>query len=306
MVTRSESKMNVVRPSLPDTAVVALRAVLPAAQVGAIAQRIEQSVESFSQRFPGIHVDLGVWVERFLALCAGDATAPPAEVLAAIHADDLCLAIACESGDREALAHLTKAVLPQALSGLTRFAKDGLTPEDVKSAVLEKLFAGGRLASYSGRGPLQGWLRVVATRIALNMRRARTSENERDQQLMQEVLGEPASPEHQLVRQDLKQVFQQAFSAALQALPDEERDALRMHLYEGLSIDDLARIFGVHRATAARWLTRARDTLHAQVSTHIRGAMDCSDAELQSVMQLMMSQVDLSVSRIMREVPERS
>ena len=61
-------------------------------------------------------------------------------------------------------------------ASVDRVAKGSMTTEDVLQATLEKLVVGAppappKLAQYLGRGPLVGWVGVVAVREALGSRR---------------------------------------------------------------------------------------------------------------------------------------
>lgn len=270
--------------------------------------RLAGKAAAFRTTFPAVNVDLASVARRIgeELRSAGVASdeAELARALDGIYFDDLCIAVACGAGDAAAIAHLSDRLLVDAQSNLGRFRGDGVVESDVRSAVHERLFvadAGGRpgIVKYGGRGPLLGWLRVVVTRLALNMRRSKKSEESREEDIVRELLGDLPTPELELVKQDAARHFKEAFAEAVQEVPDDERDALRMHLYEGLSIDDLARIFGVHRATAARWLGRARDRLHAVTRERLMVRLRCSESEVDSVVKLMMSRVDLSLSRVL-------
>lgn len=279
----------------------------PAAEAEALGLQLATRGAAFRAAFPAIQVNDASVARRIgeelrNAGVAGGAELEPA--LNAIHFDDLCIAVACADGDGPAIAHISERLLAEAQSNLGRFRNDGVVESDVRSAVHERLFvadAGGRpgIAKYGGRGPLLGWLRVVITRLALNMRRSKKSEESREEDIVRELLGDLPTPELELVKQDAARHFKEAFAEAALELPEDERDALRMHLYEGLSIDDLARIFGVHRATAARWLGRARDRLHAVTRERLMARLRCSESEVDSVVKLMMSRVDLSLSRVL-------
>ncbi len=268
--------------------------------------RLANKTATFHAAFPTVHVDAASVAARIgeELRSAGLAANEADQALEEIHFDDLCIAMACATGDSAAIAHFSGRVLVDAQSNLGRFRNDGVVESDVRSAVHERLFvadASGRpgILKYGGRGPLLGWLRVVVTRLALNLRRSKKSEESREEDIVRELLGDLPTPELELVKQDAARHFKEAFAEAALELPEDERDALRMHLYEGLSIDDLARIFDVHRATAARWLGRARDRLHAVTRERLMTRLRCSESEVDSVVKLMMSRVDLSLSRVL-------
>jgi RNA polymerase sigma-70 factor, ECF subfamily len=267
-----------------------------------LADRFVARSAEFTAAFPAVAIDGPRLAARVVESLQGDLRGP--QTLDSLHFNDLCIAVACTTHDTRALAYVTASVLPEACSSLARFRSQGVVEADVLSAVRERLLLARPdeqpgIASYGGLGPLLGWLRVIVTRTALNQRRSRKSEESREEEIVRELLGDDASPELTLLRADAALHFKEAFAEAVRCLPEDERDALRMHLYEGLSIDDLARIFGVHRATAARWLTRAREGLYAVTRERLVARLGCSDSEVDSMVRLMMSRVDLSLTRVL-------
>jgi RNA polymerase sigma-70 factor (ECF subfamily) len=62
--------------------------------------------------------------------------------------------------------------------------------------------------------------------------------------------------------------------AALRALPVEQQLLLEMFYWEGFDRDQLAEVFGVETATIGSRLTRARQTLHQNLTTVTTVALD--------------------------------
>jgi len=83
----------------------------------------------------------------------------------------------------------------------------------------------------------------------------------------------------------------------LSELGDRERTLLRLHLGERLSIDVLASMYSVNRATAARWLVAARQQLLSRARAAIRASLGSSDEELESLGVLLQSQLHVSLTR---------
>ena len=76
---------------------------------------------------------------------------------------------------------------------------------------------------------------------------------------------------------------------------------LRQHALDGLSIDQLAALHGVHRATAARQVHSARDAVLAGTRRELVRRLRLSPRELASMMRLIHSQLDLSLPRVLRQ-----
>jgi len=72
---------------------------------------------------------------------------------------------------------------------------------------------------------------------------------------------------------------------------------LRLHLGERLSIDTLGSMYGVNRATAARWLVAARQSLLERARAAMRARLGSSEEELESLGVILQSQLHVSLAR---------
>src|SRR6185369_4971546 len=95
-----------------------------------------------------------------------------------LHVADLFLACACALGDARALALFEDRLMTQVPTHVARIDRSPAFADEVKAQLRDKLFvardgAPPKIAHYSGRGPLGGWLRVTAIRTAQNLLRGR-------------------------------------------------------------------------------------------------------------------------------------
>ena len=74
---------------------------------------------------------------------------------------------------------------------------------------------------------------------------------------------------------------------------------LRQHILDELTIDDLARLYRVHRATCARWLADARADLGKQTRKRLMNALGMPTKEVDSLLRFLDSDIELSISRIL-------
>ncbi|MEM9860819.1 MAG: hypothetical protein AAF938_04335 [Myxococcota bacterium] len=161
------------------------------------------------------------------------------------------------------------------------------------------LFATGahppRIASYRGRGRLRTWLRVVASRLSVDSHRGQPN-----------ALAEPpsgfiaaaANPEDAVARAELQAIFSAAAEAAFSMLDRRLRRWLRYRYVNGLSIDDAARMQGVHRATAARQMSKAEDVLRKRMYEEL--AERLRDRGLAPSDAALLTNAELSLSRLLR------
>jgi RNA polymerase sigma-70 factor (ECF subfamily) len=230
--------------------------------------------------------------------------------LGSVCAEDLYLACACAAGVPAAIEALDQKLRSQVggyLAGL-RPASDFV--DDVAQAVRERLLVGTggsppKIAEYSGRGPLAGWLRVVTVRLALAMRRKRTeqiaAEDPEDGLVPEEAA--PVDAESDVLKRRYSGDVNAAFRAAVGALTAEQRDLLRRHFVEGATLAELAAALGVGRATVARWIAAARQAILAGAHRQLREKLSLRPAELESLLRLMRSQLDLSLSTAFSDAP---
>src|SRR5262249_10106510 len=123
---------------------------------------------------------------------------------------------------------------------------------EIAQTLRQRLFVGGDQAgvlSYAGAGRLAGLVQVSAMRIALNLRRGR-------RRIADDVAPEPPAVAGDAIyaKAEYRDKVKRAIEDAAAALAPRDRTLLRMHLVERSSIDDVATLYRVHRATAARWI----------------------------------------------------
>jgi RNA polymerase sigma-70 factor, ECF subfamily len=76
---------------------------------------------------------------------------------------------------------------------------------------------------------------------------------------------------------------------------------LRQHALDGLSIDRLAALHKVHRATAARWVEAARTAALEHTRLALGRRLRVGPDELESVMRLVRSQLDITLPALLRQ-----
>jgi RNA polymerase sigma-70 factor, ECF subfamily len=159
------------------------------------------------------------------------------------------------------------------------------------------LVAPAKLATYAGRGPLASWVASIAARVA----RKRLA-NEQRRAPDDESLGDLAAdddPELAYLKTAYRDAFAAAVTDALAELTVRERNLLRQHHLDGLTLDELAVLYDVHRATIARWLAAARDQIVAGSRTLLASRIAIDPEELESIVRLVESQVQLSLRRLL-------
>jgi RNA polymerase sigma-70 factor (ECF subfamily) len=216
---------------------------------------------------------------------------------------DLYLAFALAGGDPAALRAFEETFVPQIDVALRRLRLAGGTADEVKQALRVELLAGpgAKIADYAGRGDLAAWLRISATRKALKLVKRADREETLDDILLDHWPGASAAtdPANKHMRTAYTAELKKAIREAFAALEVRQRNLLRQHILDELTIDDLARLYRVHRATCARWLADARADLGKQTRKRLVTALGTPSSELESLLRFLDSDIELSISRIL-------
>lgn len=272
----------------------------------AIAAALERSLGRATAAWPGVEVpeaELAAWLGARLP-----AGVEPAVALDELRVEDLYLACACARADPRGIAALEQHHGPALQRALSRVSDPHLRPEDLAQIVRHKLLVGDAgsapvIAQYAGQGGLGAWLRVVGLRTAFNATRRKQPQlgERRDVAAeLDEVAEQLDDPELGYIRERYQAQFREAFAEAAGALESRQRNLLRQAVVHGLGVRELGRMYGVHYATASRWLAEARRTLVTGTRERLRGRLHVSEDELQSIMRLIGSDFDITLARVLR------
>jgi RNA polymerase sigma-70 factor (ECF subfamily) len=223
--------------------------------------------------------------------------------VAALHAGDLYLACACAKGDSTALAVFEKQFLSKVVSYLARSDALPAFSDEVRQVLRERMLVardrlGPKIASYSGRGPLGGWLRIAATRIAIDLRRS-----ERPHVALDDALPIKApiiDPELGYLKARYGREFRHAFETTLLGLNPREASLLRLHIVEGLTAEAIASTYRVNPRTIRKWIAECKRTILSETRRLLGDRLGLDEAELDSLMVLVRSQLNLSIVQFLR------
>jgi RNA polymerase sigma-70 factor (ECF subfamily) len=224
--------------------------------------------------------------------------------LATAPAADLAIAAACVA--QEPTAHAAfDAVLGEvdAAGASTGATKDQI--DEVKQLLRMQLLVAkdGKppaLASYRGKGPLRGWVRITATRELIRHKKKKDREVTFGQSL-ERFLTTGGDPALEAMKAEYRTEFAHALNEAIEDLTAEDRTLLRQAIVDDMSIDAIGAAFGVHRATAARWLNRARGALVSATHRRLAARLKLPVEQIEEVIKLVQSRLDASVIRYLRD-----
>jgi RNA polymerase sigma-70 factor (ECF subfamily) len=250
-------------------------------------------------KFPGIGLADGEYIRHIATRL--DVSKALGEALATLHTADLYLACACARGDRRAILLFEEHCVRPATAAL---AQRGIPPdvtEEVKQDIRERMLVGDgspKILLYDGTGGIRQWLRVSLVRDAVHMSKRRR----RDQPLTFDLIAAPAaedSPEVTYFKKRYRADYKTAFELAIRELDARQRALLRQHYILGMTVDEIGSVYEVHRATAGRWVTAAREDLMAKARRQLAAQLRVPRAEVEAIVQMIESQLDVSLQRLL-------
>lgn len=242
-------------------------------------------------------------VEKYLLRDDENASAEEiASFLAGVHADDLCLVLACEHGDQRAWDDLVERFGATVKSAARSTSANESSAEELAQSIWAELYGlreredgrpASKLAYYSGRGSLAGWLRAVVGQLAIDQHRKQTRlvQTEEDSEFDRPSPAVPAltaasndgtaSPETALANKLAARQIQNALTRALQDLSDEDRLLVKLYYFDDLRLREAGAVLGVHEATASRRLTRIHGDLRTAVERMLVEEENWTKAEVE-------------------------
>lgn len=274
---------------------------LTAASRPAVAAAWEGLLATARDAWPALVLDDAKLVTFIGPRLAGDDLAT---AIAAAPAADLVLAAACAAQEPSAHAAFDRVLVEvDAAGAATNATKDQvaevkqmlrlqlLVPKDGKPAGIE---------GYRGKGPLRGWVRITATRELIRVKKKHARDVPIDRSL-DRMLTSVVDPALAAMKAEYRAEFAGALREAIEDLSGEDRTLLRQQIVDDMSIDAISAAYGVHRATAARWLNRARAALVAATHRRLADRLKLPIDQIDSVIRLVSSQLDASVIRYLKE-----
>jgi RNA polymerase sigma-70 factor, ECF subfamily len=202
-----------------------------------------------------------------------------------LRVDELALARACAAGSDPAWEIFFTRFREKLHLAALRIAREDSAARELADTLYADLYGTNirdgqrvsKLASYTGRGSLEGWLRTVLSQEYVNRyRRTKrlVSLDEESEEGVQFRAPDPApapTADHRLA---------QATDEALAFLSGEERTVLSAYYLDGRTLAEIARVLGVHESTISRKLDKLAKSLRKQiVAALVRRGMSRRQAE---------------------------
>lgn len=238
-------------------------------------------------------------------LFVGDSTIEHADVLKfveEIRGEELCLVLACERSDDRAWDDLVREFDSAVRSAARKIAANPEDADDLASSIWAELYGlrvdtdgvrKSKLAYFSGRGSLGGWLRAVTAQLAVDRHRKLVKlvqvEEDRDLEVLAEeagnsnengIVSHTETSEEMLIQKDSSDAVTAALRTAIDTLDDESRLILKLYYFDDKKLKDIAAAFGYHEATASRRLAKIHGDIRKKVEAALKREHGWSDGDI--------------------------
>ncbi|HLL05671.1 MAG TPA: sigma-70 family RNA polymerase sigma factor [Myxococcaceae bacterium] len=264
-------------------------------------QRLGALLDQARQAHPSLRFEPTAFMRHLAARLP--ATGDAESSLSTIRVDELLLAFACAQGDAAALAALDTHVLSRVREWIPK--EDASFVSEVQQRLRQRLLMpdGGnppKISTFTGRGTLSQWARAVATRLAIDIKREATGNVPLDEAPADADALVGRDPEFSFIRSRYQEEFRHAFREALAALSPKERNLLRLHHVDNLSVDSVGTMYQTSRSTAARWIAQARERLLETTRSALADRLKLDAGELDSLLGLVRSHLDVSLHQLLK------
>lgn len=219
----------------------------------------------------------------------------PVEIL-----HDLFLACACGRGEPNALQSFRERYFRVVAAAVRSFDPSTEFADEIYQRLSESLFVSGpgaqaKIQRYKGQGPLAGFVRTAARRIA--MRAAAAAARFQGEEALVQMFSQASELDATLLKLQCREAINRALSIALRQLPRRERLILRMNLVEKVSTTRIAAMYKVSQPTVSRWIQRSARAIHDTVKELVCDELDIDTRELESLLSLVRSQIEITISQ---------
>jgi RNA polymerase sigma-70 factor, ECF subfamily len=268
---------------------------------------IDTAVAEAQARYPGVVVEDTAYAAAIAARVEGEADI--ADAASKLALPDIYLVTAALAGQRAAVTTFEKLVRDETTRAVTRLGKNAPAAEDVVQELLFKLLVpqndqAAKLGAFGGHGALHAWLRVAAVRAAISLTR-RKQEHLVDDEALAAVADDTDDQALAFLKIQYRDQFKRAFEATLAEMPRRARTLLRLQIIDHLTLEEIGAFYQVSRATAARWLADARQTLVSGTQARLVASLSISSTELSELMKLVASSLYSTLPRLLRNTQKQ-
>jgi RNA polymerase sigma-70 factor, ECF subfamily len=228
------------------------------------------------------------------------------ELYGSLRVEDLALARACAAGNERAWERFLIRYREKLYDVAGYITKESSSARELADSLYADLYGmGGRegqriskLASYTGRGSLEGWLRTVLAQEHVNRYRKQRRLVSLDEENEEGIQFAAIESEAATV---VEPRLEAAIDEALTALPADDRFVLASYYLDGRTLADIARTLSVHESTISRKVDKLAKSLRKHILASL-GRSGMSRRQAQEALEVDVRDLSLNIrSRLAQE-----
>jgi RNA polymerase sigma-70 factor (ECF subfamily) len=192
------------------------------------------------------------------------------ELYTSLRAEELALARACAAGHEHAWEVFLTRYREKLYDIAGYITKESSAARELADSIYAELYGtvtregqrASKLASYTGRGSLEGWLRTVMMQEHVNRYRRQRRLVSLDEETEEGVQFAAVEPEPAIA---VDPRVEAATDEVMAALPAEDRFVLASYFLDERTLAEIARTLGVHESTISRKLDKLAKSLRKQI-----------------------------------------
>ncbi|MEZ4474703.1 MAG: hypothetical protein R3F60_28730 [bacterium] len=264
-----------------------------------IGARIEAMWLLLRQQDGDLGVPLASFQHRVDEVLSGGEPPRSLEALDRLVLPDLYLVLGCLAGNDRAIRLFMQRFGTYLTRLCQRYAPTGAIAEDVEAQLVATLFTprqvddptSARLYAYRGAGTLQGWLRVTARRLVIDLLRRQRAEG--DAPRLDQLAAPNARHDAQLEVSHATRLLTPVFTECVAELSEADRALLRRYYRDGDVLREIGADLGIDTSSVFRRIGQARDKIWKRFQRRARTELGLSERDLRSLLGSLAAGLDL-------------
>jgi len=225
---------------------------------------------------------------------------------------DLFLTTACAAGDSAAWEVFRRQYRSVIRSAALKTSTNASEAAELSDTLLTDLFlphesghGESKIAQYHGLGSLEGWIKVVVHRMAIDQIRL----HRRDVPI-EELEGElPSNSAHSKADESIRErdthrardMVSQCLTAAFEQLTAQERLVLNLYYLNGVNLKGIGRFLKAHESTASRLIERLKTQLQKSVNKQLQDKFKVRKTEVPHLIELAQGHLEIDLKKILSQ-----
>jgi RNA polymerase sigma-70 factor len=234
------------------------------------------------------------------------------QLLETLKWSDLFLTTACASGDSQAWEGFRRQYRSVIHIAALKTSTNASEATELSDTLLTDLFlpnesgrGESKIAQYHGLGSLEGWLKVVVHRMAIDQIRL----HQRDIPVEDLEAELPSASSHGRADQNVeerdiqraREMVSECLVTALEQLGVQERLVLNLYYLKGVNLKGIGQFLKAHESTASRLLDRLKTQLQKSVNKQLQEKFKIRKTEVPHLIQLAEGHIEIDLKRILSQ-----